>query len=135
MTDDIIRKATTADYIETIDNLRAEVERLRSENKIISDRAAHHDRQDAKEIELLAARIAELEAGKLMYEEIAESYQIGVDDLRAYIKRLEAAFLEAKSRLIQVTENKSNPCGLPLRYTASERNAMAREVLEELRHG
>ena len=53
-----------------------EVERLRSENKIISDRAAHHDRQDAKEIELLAARIAELEAGKLMYEEIAESYQI-----------------------------------------------------------
>lgn len=30
MTDDIIRKATTADYIETIDNLRAEVERLRS---------------------------------------------------------------------------------------------------------
>jgi len=56
--------------------LIAEVERLRSENKIISDRAAHHDRQDAKEIELLAARIAELEAGKLMYEEIAESYQI-----------------------------------------------------------
>ncbi len=43
-----------------------EVERLRSENKIISDRAAHHDRQDAKEIELLAARIAELEAGKLI---------------------------------------------------------------------
>jgi hypothetical protein len=31
MTDDIIRKATTADYIETIDNLRAEVERLRSD--------------------------------------------------------------------------------------------------------
>lgn len=30
MTDDIIRKATTADYIETIDNLRAEVKRLRS---------------------------------------------------------------------------------------------------------
>ena len=37
-----------------------EVERLRSENKIISDRAAHHDRQDAKANELLAARIAEL---------------------------------------------------------------------------
>ena len=53
--------------------LIAEIERLRSENKIISDRAAHHDRQDAKEIELLAARIAELEA---------------------YIKRLEAAFLK-----------------------------------------
>ena len=112
-----------------------EIERLRSENKIISDRAAHHDRQDAKEIELLAARIAELEAGKLMYEEIAESYQIGVDDLRAYIKRLEAAFLEAKSRLIQVTENKSNPCGLPLRYTASERNAMARDALERIKAG
>ena len=39
---------------------RREVERLRSENKIISDRAAHHDRQDAKANELLAARIAEL---------------------------------------------------------------------------
>ena len=55
---------------------RREVERLRSENKIISDRAAHHEKQDAAEIELLAARIKELEAGKLMYEEIAESYQI-----------------------------------------------------------
>ena len=31
MTVDILRKATTADYIETIDNLRAEVERLRYE--------------------------------------------------------------------------------------------------------
>lgn len=39
-----------------------EVERLRSENKIISDRAAHHEKQDAAEIELLAARIKELEA-------------------------------------------------------------------------
>lgn len=82
------------------EQLQNEVERLRSENKIISDRAAHHDRQDAKEIELLAARIAELEAGKLMYEEIAESYQIGVDDLRAYIKRLEAAFLGATKEIV-----------------------------------
>ena len=54
---------------------------------------------------------------------------------REQIKRLEAAFLKAKSRLIQVTENKSNPCGLPLRYTASERNAMAREALERIKEG
>ena len=32
MPDDIIRKATTADYIDTIDNLRAEVKRLRSQS-------------------------------------------------------------------------------------------------------
>ena len=38
MTDDIIRKATTADYIETIDNLRAEVERLRSENEALNEK-------------------------------------------------------------------------------------------------
>ena len=114
MTEDILEKAKDAldhaisessggvyldpscnDLLPICRELIAEVERLRSENKIISDRAAHHDRQDAKEIELLAARIAELEAGKLMYEEIAESYQIGVDDLRAYIKRLEAAFLDS----------------------------------------
>jgi hypothetical protein len=60
---------------------------------------------------------------------------IQLREAREQIKRLEAAFLEAKSRLIQVTENKSNPCGLPLRYTASERNAMAREALERIKAG
>ena len=72
----LANKAEWQDESVIVGELISEVERLRSENKIISDRAAHHDRQDAKEIELLAARIAELEAGKLMYEEIAESYQI-----------------------------------------------------------
>ena len=59
-----------------------EVERLRSENKIISDRAAHHEKQDAAEIELLAARIKELEAGKLMYEE----REAAIDKLLSLLK-------------------------------------------------
>ena len=97
-----------------------EVERLRSENKIISDRAAHHDRQDAKEIELLAARIAEL-----------ESYQIGVDDLRAYIKRLEAAFLGATKEIVYaIHEGRDAPEGEDV-YAEKE----AREALEQLRAG
>ena len=76
--DEVFQAHLAADLLP---ELIAEVERRRAENKIISDRAANHDRQDAKEIELLAARIAELEAGKLMYEEIAESYQIGVMEM------------------------------------------------------
>ena len=71
MTEDILEKAKAADpetlavldwgaLRDLISGLITEVERLRSENKIISDRAAHHDRQDAKANELLAARIAEL---------------------------------------------------------------------------
>lgn len=65
-----------------IKELSSEVERLRSENKIISDRAAHHEKQDAAEIELLAARIAELEAGKLMYEE----REAAIDKLLSLLK-------------------------------------------------
>lgn len=125
------RKAQNSNLIRRQQNerLEAEVERLRSENKIISDRAAHHDRQDAKAIELLAARIAELEAGKLMYEEIAESYQIGVDDLRAYIKRLEAAFLEATKEIVYaIHEGRDAPEGEDV-YAEK----VAREALEQLR--
>ena len=85
-----------------------EVERLRSENKIISDRAAHHEKQDAAEIELLAARIKELEAlNELNHKNMRSwldtttdkefldklSSEIGFKD--AYIKRLEAAFLDS----------------------------------------
>ena len=66
-----------------------EVERLRSENKIISDRAAHHEKQDAAEIELLAARIREL-------EEANRNIDKRRDEMAAFIERLEAAFLEAK---------------------------------------
>ena len=87
-----------------------EVERLRSENKIISDRAAHHEKQDAAEIELLAARIKELEAlNELNHKNMRSwldtttdkefldklSSEIGFKD--AYIKRLEAAFLESEA--------------------------------------
>ena len=56
MTEDIIRKATTADYIETIDNLRAEVERLRSKS------VEQVFRQKNEEIAAKDARIKELEA-------------------------------------------------------------------------
>ena len=56
MTDDIIRKATTADYIETIDNLRAEVKRLRSKS------VEQVFRQKNEEIADKDARIKELEA-------------------------------------------------------------------------
>lgn len=145
MTEDILERAK--DAAENIDHyaydcdfeearlvilaLIPEVERLRSENKIISDRAAHHDRQDAKEIELLAARIAELEAGKLMYEEISESYQIGVDDLRAYIKRLEAAFLGVTKEIVYaIHEGRDAPEGEDV-YAEKE----AREALERIKAG
>lgn len=50
--------------------LRDEIEWLRSENKIIADRAAHHDKQDAAEIELLAARIKELKAQSDAWEKV-----------------------------------------------------------------
>lgn len=66
---------------------RREVERLRSENKIISDRAAHHEKQDAAEIELLAARIKELEAeveakqanNEYLQKMTEEAYQKGLN--------------------------------------------------------
>ena len=56
MTDDIIRKATTADYIETIDNLRAEVKRLRSQS------VEQVFRRKNEQIASKDARIKELEA-------------------------------------------------------------------------
>jgi len=68
--------------------LQKEVERLRSENKIISDRAAHHEKQDAAEIELLAARIKEL-------EEANRNIDKRRDEMAAFIERLEAAFLDS----------------------------------------
>jgi hypothetical protein len=49
---------------------------------------------------------------------------------------LETAFMETKARLIRVTEHKPSPCeGLPLRYTASECNEMAREELARIKAG
>ena len=121
MTEDILERAKAADIdlMASTDwgqlrnlfrELIAEVERLRSENKIISDRAAHHEKQDAAEIELLAARIKELEAlNELNHKNMRSwldtttdkefldklSSEIGFKD--AYIKRLEAAFLESEA--------------------------------------
>ena len=72
MTDDIIRKATTADYIETIDNLRAEVERLRSENNRINklreaeiDQAGAAERVYLEAMMVKDARIKKLEADRI----------------------------------------------------------------------
>jgi hypothetical protein len=114
--------------------LIAEVERLRSENNRINklreaeiNQAGAAERVYLEAMMVKDARIKELEADRIAFRNLGSR----IEDLETYIERLEAAFLEAKSRLIQVTENKSNPCGLPLRYTASERNAMARiEVVE-----
>ena len=119
MTEDILERAKKADIDlmaitdwgqlrDLFGELIAEIERLRSENKIISDRAAHHEKQDAAEIELLAARIKELEAlNELNHKNMRSwldtttdkefldklSSEIGFKD--AYIKRLEAAFLDS----------------------------------------
>lgn len=85
-----------------INQQAAEVERLRSENKIISDRAAHHEKQDAAEIELLAARIKEL-------EEANRNIDKRRDEMAAFIERLEAAFLEAETeRKFYTTVNGMN---------------------------
>ena len=69
MTDDIIRKATTADYIETIDNLRAEVERLQRLMDVVENTSRLRSNRLEEQIEALviqksakAARIKELEA-------------------------------------------------------------------------
>ena len=90
-----------------------EVERLRSENKIISDRAAHHDRQDAKANELLAARIAELEAGKLM---------------------LEAAFLESEAAMLFYRGTRY-PVWPDIGAHAEVYRQKAREALERIKAG
>ena len=121
-----------------------EVERLRSENKIISDRAAHHEKQDAAEIELLAARIKELEAlNELNHKNMRSwldtttdkefldklSSEIGFKD--AYIKRLEAAFLEATKEIVYAThEGRDAPEGEDV-YAEKE----AREALERIKNG
>ena len=126
------------------EQLQNEIERLRSENKIISDRAAHHEKQDAAEIELLAARIKELEAlNELNHKNMRSwldtttdkefldklSSEIGFKD--AYIKRLEAAFLEATKEIVYAThEGRDAPEGEDV-YAEK----VAREALEQLRAG
>ena len=120
-----------------------EVERLRSENKIISDRAAHHEKQDATEIELLAARIKELEAviseafqelvtaGPDIGDIAAMSISLAVRKLASQNKRLEAAFLGATKEIVYaIHEGRDAPEGEDV-YAEK----VAREALEQLRAG
>ena len=122
-----------------------EVERLRSENKIISDRAAHHEKQDAAEIELLAARIKELEAlNELNHKNMRSwldtttdkefldklSSEIGFKD--AYIKRLEAAFLESEAAMLFYRGTRY-PVWPDIGAHAEVYRQQAREALEQLR--
>ena len=86
----LANKAEWQDESVIVGELISEVERLRSENKIISDRAAHHEKQDAAEIELLAARIKEL-------EEANRNIDKRRDEMAAFIERLEAAFLKSET--------------------------------------
>lgn len=101
-----------------------EVERLRSENKIISDRAAHHEKQDAAEIELLAARIKEL-------EEANRNIDKRRDEMAAFIERLEAAFLEATKEIVYAThEGRDAPEG-----EDAYAEKVAREAQERIKAG
>ena len=86
MTDDIIRNATTADYIETIDNLRAEVGRLRS----IEAQQLIALESTASIVEHQAARIKEL-------EEANRNIDKRRDEMAAFIEWLEAAFLKSET--------------------------------------
>ena len=107
MTDDIIRKATTADYIETIDNLRAEVKRLRSQS-----------------VEQVFRRKNEELAAK-----------------DAYIKRLEAAFLDSEIERLNNPDN--NHSWYPgdesyvdfVNRVKREAEQKAREALERIKEG
>ena len=133
MTDDIIRKATTADYIETIDNLRAEVKRLRSQS------VEQVFRRKNEQIASKDARIKEL-------EEANRNIDKRRDEMAAFIERLEAAFREAKrcptcngaGKLIDVVISRN------LGRVESERvcplcegkwEEKAREALEEIKTG
>ena len=117
MTDDIIRKATTADYIETIDNLRAEVERLRAA-------LAHELDLRNRHIESLEARIKELEAEAQEYHDKKEEALTLCAGQNRYIERLEAAFLK-------LYVNQLVGCNMP-REVAEKH---AREALERIRSG
>ena len=137
----LANKAEWQDESVIVGELISEVERLRSENKIISDRAAHHEKQDAAEIELLAARIKELEAviseafqelvtaGPDIGDIAAMSISLAVRKLASQNKRLEAAFLGATKEIVYAThEGRDAPEGEDV-YAEK----VAREALEQLR--
>ena len=158
MTEDILERAKKADIDlmaitdwgqlrDLFGELIAEIERLRSENKIISDRAAHHEKQDAAEIELLAARIKELEAlNELNHKNMRSwldtttdkefldklSSEIGFKD--AYIKRLEAAFLESEAAMLFYRGTRY-PVWPDIGAHAEVYRQQAREALERIKAG
>ena len=123
-----------------------EVERLRSENKIISDRAAHHEKQDAAEIELLAARIKELEAviseafqelvtaGPDIGDIAAMSISLAVRKLASQNKRLEAAFLESEAAMLFYRGTRY-PVWPDIGAHAEVYRQQAREALERIKAG
>ena len=133
MTDDIIRKATTADYIETIDNLRAEVERLRAA-------LAHELDLRNRHIESLEARIKELEA---LNESLMENgndlrarcwkAEARIKELEAENERLEAAFLEAKRDAIYFQDAPNTRMMLVDLWDVADKKA--REALEIIKEG
>ena len=107
--------------------LQKEVERLRSENKIISDRAAHHEKQDAAEIELLAARIKEL-------EEANRNIDKRRDEMAAFIERLEAAFPESEAAMLFYRGTRY-PVWPDIGAHAEVYRQQAREALERIKAG
>ena len=138
MTEDILERAKKADIDlmaitdwgqlrDLFGELIAEIERLRSENKIISDRAAHHDRQDAKEIELLAARIAELEASLENAEALVKKNASAMNRQLKINARLEAAFLK-------LYVNQLVGCNMP-REVAEKQACDALKRIKEEREG
>lgn len=157
MTEDILEKAKKADIDlmaitdwgqlrDLFGELIAEIERLRSENKIISDRAAHHEKQDAAEIELLAARIKELEAviseafqelvtaGPDIGDIAAMSISLAVRKLASQNKRLEAAFLESEAAMLFYRGTRY-PVWPDIGAHAEVYRQKAREALERIKAG
>ena len=93
---------------ENFSNLIDEIERLRAENKIIADRAAHNTKQDAASAKLQAARIKELQAELARVNQLRETEidqagaaeRIYVEAARlkdARIKELESSLGEAEA--------------------------------------
>lgn len=93
---------------ENFSNLIDEIERLRAENKIIADRAAHNTKQDAASAKLQAARIKELRAELARVNQLRETEidqagaaeRIYVEAARlkdARIKELESSLGEAEA--------------------------------------
>ena len=154
MTEDILERAKKADIDlmaitdwgqlrDLFGELIADIERLRSENKIISDRAAHHEKQDVAEIELLAARIKELEALNELNHKNMRSWldtttdKEFLDKLSSEIgfnKRLEAAFLESEAAMLFYRGTRY-PVWPDIGAHAEVYRQQAREALERIKAG